>query len=257
MTVRQLLDILNEMAAFDTAASFDNCGLLTGRGEWTVQGIHLALDCTPDVLDEMQYSGDNVLIVHHPLMFSPRQNVTEEDWEGRLLNRLIRQRIALIAMHTNLDQAPGGINDVLAHRVGLRQITGEGYIRVGELPHPMNHLALQAYLQARLGDVVRVMGQGTVRLLAVSSGAGGEGFREARQMGADGFLTGEMKHHHALEAAGMGMVCFEGGHDATERPGILHLGEALQQRLHQVQWNVPIHKTQTVPYSAGHLGREG
>lgn len=257
MTIRHLLEILNHIAPFDTAAEFDNCGLLTGSETWPVRGIHLALDCTQEVLDEMAGNGANVLLTHHPLLFSPRKTMVEDDVEGRLLARLIREKIALIAMHTNLDQAPGGINDTLAAAIGLTSVTGEGYLRVGLLPAPMDQQSLAAHLNATLGDVVRVMGRGVIHHLAVSSGAGSESFHEALALGADGFLTGEMKHHHGLEAVASGLVCFEAGHDATERPGILALSEALQQRLHQVQWNVPIYKSQAVPYCAAHLRREG
>ena len=114
MTVQQIYDWIDQRAPFETQASFDNAGLLTGSGSQTVHGILVALDVTDAVLEEAEALKADLIITHHPLMFGGRKRMTEDDYEGRLLCRMIRGHMAHIAAHTNLDQAVGGINDVLA-----------------------------------------------------------------------------------------------------------------------------------------------
>lgn len=239
MTVREIYAFINSLAPFEAQASFDNAGLLVGDPAWQVTGIHVALDVTDAVLDEAEAAGANLIVTHHPMMFGGRKTMTEDDPEGRLLCRMIRSRMALIAAHTNLDQAVGGINDVLAARCGLTNVTGEGYFRIGDLPAGTTAAALPALLAQRLNTTVRVMGQlpgeRILRRMALSSGAGSDSWEQAVQEGSDVFLSGEMKHHHALALAGYGVLALEAGHFATEEPGIFALADALQKHLNEVQ----------------------
>ena len=176
------------------------------------------------------------------MMFSPIKRLTETTHEARLLCRLIRAGISLISAHTNLDQAPGGCNDVLAQRIGLRDIQGEGFVRVGKLPAPMTAAELASHIEEKLGDIVRVMGNPAAMITKVGmcSGAGADEWPAAAAMGAQAFLTGEVKHHIALEAADAGVVMLEAGHHATEEPGIFALAEALQKSPLGVQCNVRV-----------------
>lgn len=257
MTVRELFAMIDDLAPFDTQADFDNAGLLLGDPAQTVRGIHVALDVTDGVLDEAEAVGANVLVTHHPLMFAPRRRLTEEDYEARLLCRMIRGHMALIAAHTNLDSAPGGINDVLAAVCGLRSVTGEGYLRIGTLPGGETVGTLIPRLEAALHTTVRVMGQlppeQTLHRMAVSSGAGSDSWEEAVRLGADVFLTGEMKHHHALALSGAGVLGLECGHFATEEPGIFALADALQKQLNAVQYEGYVSKS----HQGGYAGRYG
>ena len=123
LTVQNVYDFINERAPFDLQESFDNAGILVGHPDQEVHGIHVAMDVTGRVIDEAEAHGANLIITHHPMMFSARRRLVETDSETRLLCRLIRSNISLIAAHTNLDRAPGGINDVLAQLCGLTEIT--------------------------------------------------------------------------------------------------------------------------------------
>lgn len=251
LTVGDVKAFIDERAPFATQADFDNSGLLIGSPDTPVRGIHVALDVTERVLDEAESAGANVLVTHHPLMFHPRSRLTEDDGEARLICRLIRGRMALISAHTCLDQAPGGINDVLAGLCGLKGVTGEGYLRVGDLSEPVCGGALARRLEQTLHTVIRVMGDDSlnVRRLGVSSGAGSDGWQEARAMGADAFLSGEIRHHHALAAAQAGMLCLEAGHFATEEPGIFALADALQNHLDALQYSVCVSKSRVGAYA--------
>ena len=242
LTVQQVYDFINERAPFETQLAFDNSGLLVGHPDNEVTGIHFALDVTNHVIDEAIANGANLIVTHHPMMFSAIKRLVETGHEARLLCRLIRAGISLISAHTNLDQAPGGCNDVLAQTIGLTDIEGEGFVRVGALPHPMTAVELAAHIGEKLGDVVRVMGDPTAVITRVGmcSGSGADEWPGAAAMGAQAFLTGEVKHHIALEAADAGIVMLEAGHHATEEPGIFALAKALQMSELGVQYNVRV-----------------
>ena len=240
LTVQQVYDFINERAPFETQLAFDNSGLLVGHPANAVTGIHFALDVTNSVIDEAIANGANLIVTHHPMMFSPIKRLTETNYEARLLCRMIRAGISLISAHTNLDQAPGGCNDVLAQTIGLSDIQGDGLVRVGTLPAPMSAAELAAHIGAKLGDVVRVMGNPAAMITKVSmcSGSGAEEWSAAAAMGAQAFLTGEVKHHIALEASDAGIVLLEAGHHATEEPGIFALAKALQNSPLGVEYNM-------------------
>lgn len=242
LTVQQVYDFINERAPFETQVAYDNSGLLVGHPNNEVTGIHFALDVTNNIIDEAIAHGANLIVTHHPMMFSPIKRLVETDYQARLLCRLIREGISLISAHTNLDQAAGGVNDVLAQRIGLTDIQGEGFVRVGTLPSPMTAGELAESISAALGDVVRVMGDASARVekVGMCSGSGADEWPAAAAMGAQAFLTGEAKHHIALEAADRGVVLLEAGHHATEEPGIFALAKALQMSELGVQYNVRV-----------------
>lgn len=245
LTVQQVFDFINERAPFETQVAYDNSGLLVGDPSSEVTGIHVALDVTNRVIGEAIANGANLIVTHHPMMFSPIKRLVETDYEAHLLCRMIRAGISLISAHTNLDQAAGGVNDVLAEALGLTDVTGEGFVRVGTLSQPLTAAALAAHISEKLGDVVRVMGDGDtlVTKLGMCSGSGSDEWPAAALMGAQAFLTGEAKHHFALEASDSGVVLLEAGHFATEAPGIFALADALQNWPDIVQYKVRVSKS--------------
>ncbi len=252
LTVQQVYDFINERAPFETQLAFDNSGLLVGDPNREVTGIHVALDVTSRVIDEAIAHGANLIITHHPMMFSPIKRLVETNYEARLLCRMIRANISLISAHTNLDQAIGGCNDVLAQRIGLTNIVGEGFVRVGTLPSPMTAGELAVSIGESLGDVVRVMGNpsAVVEKVGMCSGSGADEWPAAAALGAQAFLTGEVKHHIALEASDAGVVLLEAGHHATEEPGIFALADALQNSDLVVQYKIRVSKSEAKAYQS-------
>lgn len=250
LTVQQILDFINERAPFETQLSFDNSGLLVGDPLQQVLGVHFALDVTNKVIDEAISNGANLIVTHHPMMFSPIKRLVETNHEAKLLCRLIRAGISLIAAHTNLDQAVGGCNDVLAKAIGLTDICGEGFVRVGLLPQALTAQELAESIGQSLGDVVRVMGDpsASIEKVGMCSGSGSDEWREAAALGAQAFLTGEVKHHIALEASDAGVVMLEAGHHATEEPGIFALADALQNSELVVQYQVRVTTSRVKAY---------
>ena len=144
--VQQVLEILEQIAPPELACSWDNVGLLVDAGR-PVTSIMTALDITADVVRDAAESGCELIVSHHPVIFDPLRRVTAEDVPAMLL----QNGISAICMHTNLDAAPGGVNDVLAdllrieNRRYLQQAIDEGAdcLVTGEAAHHIAILAKQ------------------------------------------------------------------------------------------------------------------
>ena len=122
VTVSNLLALLNELAPFSLAEPWDNVGLLLGDQTMNVERIGIALDVTPQVLAQAAEKKINCLITHHPLLFEAQKRFTADLWPDKAVLELARRNIALVAMHTNLDKAAGGVNDCLAARLQLQRV---------------------------------------------------------------------------------------------------------------------------------------
>lgn len=235
ITVQAIYDEMARMAPPELAEGWDNPGLLVDCGGGTSR-VLVTLDITPEVVDEAARLGCGVIVAHHPVIFSPLKKLSEAD----VPYQLVRRGISAVCMHTNLDAAEGGVNEVLAGILGMRQLEtfADGCGRIGEIdPLTVPQLAELARRelgarcnQPACGPAVQVKYADTgrpVRRLAVISGAGGSMFEEALARGADCLLTGEANHHHALDAVRLGLSVMAAGHYATEFP----VTEAVAARL--------------------------
>lgn len=122
MKIADLMTLLDKHVPFETAESWDNVGLLIGDSDAEVTGILTALDCTLEVVNESIDKGYNTIISHHPLIFKGLTTLKAEGY-GLIIRKLIQHDINLIAMHTNLDVNPNGVNVMLAKAIGLKHIS--------------------------------------------------------------------------------------------------------------------------------------
>ena len=148
------------------------------------------------------------------------------------------------------DKKPALNPDLWDELLGLESIVGEGFLRVGDLSAPMTAEAFADFAARQLGDTVRVMGhrEALIHRVGLCSGGGCDEWADAHAMGADAFLTGEVKHHIALDASYHGVVLLEAGHFATENPGIFALMKALQNAPDIVQWKMHISRSERSAY---------
>ena len=214
MKVKEILDFLGEKAPFDTCEEWDNVGLLVGSGYLPVTRVLVALDVTDGALEAAKAVGADLIVTHHPVIFRPISRLSADS----LPYRLAAAGISVISAHTNLDKAVEGVNDTLAARLGLTdiEIAADGITRIGTLPEEMSADAFAAHAAEALGMPVRAAGDKPVKKVAVCGGGGG-GFIAACFGLADCFVTGEVKHHEWLMAAGRINV-IDGGHYSTEVP---------------------------------------
>ena len=205
-TVNEVNEYLFSIAPIEMKMEFDNVGLLVGCGETNVSKILVSLDITDDVISEAQSICANLIVSHHPLFLSLK-NVTDADNTGKKVINLLSNGISAICMHTNLDAAPGGINDVLAAVIG---ISGNG--RELELINVDGHLATgEAFSLGRVGylnapcsleeflfsikkslkvDGLRYYDAGReVYKVGISSGSGADKFQYALKQGCDTFVS--------------------------------------------------------------------
>ncbi len=119
MNVKNLLDSIEQLAPFGLQEQYDNSGLLIGDPKMEVKSILLTLDCTETIVDEAIENGCNVIIAHHPILFGPIKKITGRNYVERVLIKAIKNDIALIAVHTNLDNVRNGVNDLIADKLGL------------------------------------------------------------------------------------------------------------------------------------------
>ena len=252
LKVKDVYDWLNEIAPFETAEAYDNVGLLVGSMNAPARRILVALDVTPDVLVEAEEKDVQLIVTHHPLMFRGTKRILEDDYEGKLICRMVRKGISMITAHTNLDQSPlySG-SAALADALNLQNMRQEGFMFVGELPDaPVRADILRERIAACEEDAVYQYGRddAMITTLGISGGAYDEGFEQARCMGAQAYLTGEVRHHNALAAAGTGFVLYQGGHFGTEGPLVKPLAKALQNAFDALQYDVVVYPSDRRPY---------
>ncbi len=208
MKIKEVCETLERFAPLPLQESYDNAGLQVGLTEGEeASGVLLCLDVTERVVDEARERGCNLIVAHHPLLFRPLRRVTLATQVERCVVKAIKSGIAVYAAHTNLDNAPGGVNFAIARRLGLTNVEflapmkgvdgGSGVI--GDLPAPM---ADGDFLQS-VAEKFRVdglmhnrCGEGhTVSRVALCGGAGDFLLDDAIRKGAQAFLTGEMGYH--------------------------------------------------------------
>jgi len=227
--VNDVFQELNRIAPVTMAMEFDNVGLLVGRSERPVSKVLIALDITDAVIEEAIELGAELIVAHHPMIFTPLKRVTDGDPTGCKILKLIRHDIAAICMHTNLDSVQGGVNDELARLVGLSDTEilmpyGEldgvsyGFGRVGDLPAPMEMSAFLAQVKEALGsDGIRYYDAGRpVSRVAVMGGSGSDQLKDAIWQGCDTYVVGEAKYSAFLEARELGVNLVEADHFCTE-----------------------------------------
>lgn len=213
-TLTQLAEFLERLAPSDTAEAWDNAGVLVRCGE-AVTGVLCALDITPDTVAEARAAGCNVLVSHHPVIFRPLKSLAQGDVPALLVGG----GVSAICLHTNLDKAAGGVNDLLAQTLGLSDIQpfADGVGRVGALASAVPPRALARLVGERLRAPVKLADAGKlIQRAAVVSGSGGDFVRMAAALGADCLVTGEAGHHDALDARAAGISLIAATHFATE-----------------------------------------
>jgi len=227
VTVREIEQLLFQWAPRELASSWDNVGHLVGRREKKVDRVLVALDITAEVVTEAIKGDYDLIISHHPVIFpaaSPVRTVRNDDMRGRIIMELVHKDIAAICMHTNLDVAEGGVNDVFAERLSLDKITllgdEEKLGRMGELSDEMSLNAFLGFLRKRLrpNGIRYCVGKKSVRRVALGGGACADLFQLAVEKGCDTLVTADVKYNQFMAAEELGLNLIDAGHFPTEDP---------------------------------------
>lgn len=243
MLCKEIVQVIEAAYPREAALDFDNVGLLAGRAEKEVKRVYIALDATDAVIDRAVEEGADMLITHHPLIFSPLKKVTDEDFVSRRVVKLIQNDISYYAMHTNYDVL--GMAELAEKILGIRNtevldITmekdgkPEGIGRIGELEKPMTLEECCVYVKHKLNlGSLKVFGdmQAEVSRLAISPGSGKTAIAAAIAKGADVLVTGDIGHHDGLDAVEQGLAVIDAGHYGTEYIFIDDMRRFLEDKL--------------------------
>jgi len=239
-----LLSILNSIAPFAMAEPWDNVGLMAGDPGQEVNGILIGLDPTEALIHEALSLSLNTILTHHPLIFHPLKTIPTNTPIGRLLKTALSHNLTLIACHTNLDLVAAGVSNALAERLGLqetRPLTGQnlgtpgqspGFGKIGALPTPLPaEQFLGRLLNAIAAPGIQLAGSlpETIHTVALCGGSGSDLAEIAQSMGAQVYITGEVKHSVARWAEGAGFCVIDAGHYPTENLIVPVLAEILKK----------------------------
>ncbi|HBA70308.1 MAG TPA: Nif3-like dinuclear metal center hexameric protein [Lachnospiraceae bacterium] len=241
-----IIESLEQLCAPVFAESWDNVGLLAGRRDKEVGKICIALDATDGVIEEAAGNGADMLLTHHPLIFSSMKKVNTDDFIGRRLVKLIRNDISYYAMHTNFDVM--GMADAAADEIRLKdrhvlsityedEIAKEGIGRYGRLPQIMTLEECASYIKEIFHlESVKIYGERdtAVECAAVSPGSGKSMIRPAIEAGAEVLITGDIEHHEGLDAMAQGLSIIDAGHYGLEKIFVPYMMEYIQREFPQI-----------------------
>lgn len=243
MLCKEVIQVIEAAYPKSAALEYDNVGLQAGRAGKEVSRVYLALDATDRVIEAAMEAGADMLVTHHPLIFSPLKSVTDEDFISRRVVKLIQADIAYYAMHTNYDVL--GMAKLSGEVLGLKDTevldmtsgteeAPEGIGRVGSLEKPITLEECCVYVKDKLKlGSVKVFGDmdQEVSRLAVSPGSGKTAIRPAIEKGADVLVTGDIGHHEGLDAVEQGLSIIDAGHYGTEYIFIEDMKRFLEEKL--------------------------
>lgn len=240
-TVQDILDYLETIAPSSLKMDWDNVGLLCGSKTTPITKILVALDPFEDVCQEAVDFGAQLLLTHHPLIFTAPHAITNETALGRSIQLLCKNGISAVNAHTNLDCAEGGVNDVLAETLGLESISPiesaegtllrHGYVEEQLLCNFLCHIKEKLHCKG-----LRFVAGGTpVRHVAVGGGACASELMDAYRAGCDTFVTSDIKYNQFRDAMDLGMNLIDAGHFATENPVIPVLADKIRAKFPEVQ----------------------
>lgn len=224
MTVNELYGKLNEQIPSSLSCVWDNDGLMCcPDGGAEVRRVLVTLDVTETAVRRAMEEKYDVIVSHHPMIFKGLKAVNDENYIAAKTIDLIRNGISVMSFHTRLDAVAGGVNDVLAELLGLRDAVpfGEDAIgRIGTLSEQMSAEAFAKRVKSVLDAPVVLLSDAgrSVRRVAVLGGSGDDDVLAAQAAGADTYVTGELKYHSLTDAPEEGINLIEAGHFYTENP---------------------------------------
>lgn len=245
MLCRDIMKVIENTYPKHAAMEWDNVGLLVGCTEKEVRKIYVALDATDEIIEDVISQGADMLVTHHPLIFSPLKQITNEQLIGRRVVKLLQHDISYYAMHTNYDVL--GMADLSSRILGLsgteilemtNEERAEGFGRVGKLPKTMTVRECCEHVKHKFHlNTVKVYGDldASVKRVAISPGSGKHMSELALKKGAEVFITAEIDHHEGLDSNAEGMAIIDAGHYGLEHIFVEDMAAYLQENLASVE----------------------
>lgn len=243
--VSDVISVIENIAPLSFACEWDNVGLLIGNRETTVKNVLLTLDVDEFVVDEAIQKGCNLILSHHPLIFHPVKRLNEENISEKVIMKLIKNDISLYSAHTNLDVAPGGLNDYMASKLELNNTKileisgvsdkgeyGFGRYAVLDAPLTMNKIIEKCKSVFNL-NVSKFVGNpdDLIRTVAVNCGGGAGSIDSCFNKNIDLFISGDFKYNILRDAYENKLNVIDVGHYNSEHIVIDLFYEILSKNL--------------------------
>ena len=251
--LQAIIDILNRIAPFSFAEDWDNVGLMIGDPGQEITGILVGLDPTISLLTEAQEVNANLIITHHPIIFHPLRNIRLDQPEGAFITKSIKSGVAVAACHTNLDIVQNGVNEALARKISLIDYVplipataptpAIGFGLSGKLRQPLSAKNFFNMICKGLNlSAINITGPipETIERVAVCGGSGSDLAPDAKNSGAQIYITGEVKHSTARWAEDANFCIVDAGHFGTENIVVSELVKLLLHEFSKLNINVPL-----------------
>lgn len=248
-TVADIADQIEALAPTDLAEDFDNVGLLIGDAQKSVKKVMIMLDADKNTVEEAIDYGADLIITHHPVLFSGIKSITNHK-----LLRLIENKIALYSAHTNLDSANGGVNDVLAEKLSLQNVAEITLDTLKTRMGDVEECSFGDYIKTVKKQLsishVRYVGDVSKKIskVGILGGSGADLIPQAKNAGCDVYITADMKYHQAQIADDIDLCVIDAGHFETENYICESLREALAFLFKDVDFTVSKRKNSYILY---------
>ncbi len=226
VNLQELITFFEQIAPPQLAEDYDNVGLLVEGVTDEIESVVIALDADEQTVCNAEKAKAQLILTHHPVMFRPVNRLTEQEGGQRTLRRLLQKGIGLYAMHTNFDSAKGGLCDAFLDSFGSFAErtsfvgTEEGIGRIGRLQDPctLSELLAKGKQAFCPNGMLRYVGDenAVIETVAVCNGGGADMIYDAYRLGAQVYISGDFKHHHARFAYENGMKLIEIDHYDAE-----------------------------------------
>ena len=222
--VKDVTKVIEEFAPLSIQEKWDNSGLCVGSPEASVSSVLFGLDCTPELVDEAIECGADMIVTHHPLIFSGLKKISPDDMVGEAVFKAIKAGISIYAAHTNADKVIAGVSGAMAAKLGLKNVEilsedgeGTGLGVVGELPEPMTAQQMLEMVKERFAlKTVKASKpvEGEITKVAMCGGSGGSLISAAKAAGAQLYISGDISYHNFFTPEGF--MLMDIGHYESE-----------------------------------------
>ncbi len=246
LKLKEIISIVDGLAPFSLAESWDHSGLRLGDAEDEIHAVTLALDPSPEAVKKAASLGCNLLLTHHPLMFMPQENMVCDRLDTKAVAAAFSSGVNVLSCHTNFDNAKSGVNDTLANFAGLADVEplvpsqdprGFGMGAVGNVKNcGVEEFCARVAAAWNLSGYRLLGAEKEIKRVALCGGAGGSLWKDAREKGAELYITADLRYNDCLDAVDAGLSLMIVDHGEMENPPLQNFAKILAGKL-----EIPVH----------------
>ncbi len=257
MIISEFINKFEELFPKHLAYKWDNVGLQVGSETSEIKNILLSLDLTDEVVDEAISNDVNLIVVHHPMIFTPLKTINSDTYLGSMIKKIIKNDINVYVAHTNFDLSNYGMNKILADMLNLKnqkiielETLEEGLGRFGDLNKPMSLVNFISEVKRvfnidSMDLITRENDEHMIKSVAICGGSGSSLLTNDTLEYVDVYITGDVTYHHALDACNNGITVLNVGHN-IEKHGFLKIKKTLEE--YSSDYRIYISQVDTNPY---------